>query len=180
MPVFIFYPMRHMLLIAFLLASLLGNAQFPQTWIGSYSGTMYLSGANGVYDSLNIELHIQPIENSPSWTYKMLYKSARFGESSKNYVILKDSTGYLMDEQNGILIEMMYSNNVFYEFFEVNEMYFACTMRKMEKGILFEIFGTSTSITRETESEPDEKNNVFLVYSRKPQFAQTALLLPIN
>lgn len=170
--------MRLLLFVFFLFPVLNLHAQFPETWLGSYSGTMYLSGSKGVFDSLQVDLVIETIETGSSWTYKMAYKSDRFGESVKDYVIRKDTSSFVMDEQNGILIEMFYSNDVFYEFFEVSEMHFASTMRKVNGSILFELFGTSVDVTKTTKTEPDEENNVFTVLSRKPQFAQIVILNP--
>jgi len=154
------------------------TAQFPDTWIRSYEGTMHLSNNSGVYDSVIVQFEMQEVEKNRRWSYKMTYKSERFGDTHKAYEIVRDSTGYVMDEKNGLRIEMAYMNDVFYEFFEVGNIYYACTMRKLDSGILFEIFGAGTKPTLSTRSLPEEDGTIYSVESRKPQFAQTVLLIP--
>lgn len=170
--------MKLRLLYIILLSSFTGKAQFPEDWIGSYSGTMYLSSNASVYDSIDVQLELQELIIKKRWSYKMTYNSARFGEMIKDYEIVLDSNGYLMDEQNGLYIEMAYMKNVFYEFFEVGEMLYSCTMRRIENGILFEIFGASSTSSRTSNTEADEQGIKYTVVNYKPQFAQTVLLLP--
>jgi hypothetical protein len=170
--------MKLRLLYIILLSSFTGKAQFPEDWIGSYSGTMYLSSNASVYDSIDVQLELQELIVKKRWSYKMTYNSARFGEMIKDYEIILDSNGYLMDEQNGLYIEMAYMKDVFYEFFEVGEMLYSCTMRRIENGILFEIFGASSTSTRTSNTEADEQGIQYTVVNYKPLFAQTVLLLP--
>lgn len=75
---------------------------------------------------------------------------------------------------------MAYMKDVFYEFFEVGEMLYSCTMRRIENGILFEIFGAASTSTRTSNTEADEQGIQYTVLNYKPQFAQTMLLLPIQ
>lgn len=170
--------MKLRLLFSILLISFTGKAQFPEDWIGSYSGTMYLSNNASVYDSIDVQLELQELIVMKRWSYKMTYNSARFGEMIKDYEIVLDSNGYLMDEQNELYIEMAYMKDVFYEFFEVGEMLYSCTMRRIENAILFEIFGASSTSTRTSNTEADEQGKQYTVVNYKPQFAQTVLLLP--
>lgn len=170
--------MKLRLLFSILLISFTGKAQFPEDWIGSHSGTMYLSNNVGVYDSIDVQLELQELVVTKRWSYKMTYNSARFGEMIKDYEIVLDSNGYLMDEQNGLYIELAYMKDVFYEFFEVGEMLYSCTMRRIENGILFEIFGASSKSTRTSNTEADEQGIQYTVVNYKPQFAQTILLFP--
>lgn len=174
--------MRKSLLFLSILLSVNSFGQFPKDWLGHYGGTMYLSSGNNPTDSLEVTLDILEIKKDSVWTYSMHYYSNKYGSIEKNYHIVKSSDGlnYQMDELNGIKIDMSYMNNCFYEFFEVDNMLYSTTMRHINGGILFEIFGASIVPSNETDSNPDENNTVYKVFSMKPTFAQSVLLLPVE
>jgi hypothetical protein len=92
---------RIIIVILLFLSSELSHAQFPETWIGKYSGTMYLNSLNTPKDSVVVTLEIVELIKDSAWTYTMGYKSEKFGDILKDYKILKvtneNSTDYLMD-----------------------------------------------------------------------------------
>lgn len=174
--------MQKLLLLLILSLSSVSFGQFPEGWLGHYGGTMYLSNGLNPKDSLEVSLDIIEVKKDSVWTYSMHYFSDKYGSIEKNYhiVLSDDGLNYHMDELNGIKIDMSYMNNCFYEFFEVDNMIYSTTMRQINGGILFEIFGTSNEPSNETDSNPDENNTVYKVFSMKPSFAQSAFLLPVE
>ncbi len=164
----------------------LTHAQFPETWIGKYSGTMYLNSLDTPKDSVIVTLEIVELIKDSSWTYTMGYKSEKFGNILKDYEILKSSkdnkTDYLMDEKNGIIIEMTFFDDTFYEFFEVANMIYSTRLSKRQNNIEFEIIGSQNEATKTSLSAPqdEEEFTQFEVKSYKPIFAQKVLLKPIQ
>jgi hypothetical protein len=181
-PSFFFKYMKIVSTIAFFLFCFLCNAQFPEQWLGHYTGTMRLSNADTPDDSLEVSLDIMEVKKDSVWTYSMHYHSAKYGTMEKNYHIVRtvDGKGFVMDELNGIKIQMSYMNDCFYEYFEVDGMLYSTSIRRIAGGILFDLFGASTQPTLETDSEPDQNNTVFKVLSMKPSFAQSVLLIPVE
>ncbi len=140
---------------------------------------MILSSVSSPSDSIDVSLEIKTVHTDSVWTYKMLYVSQRIGKIEKNYFIVRKNGQYLMDEGNGILIEMSYMNNVFYEFYTVEGMIFSTIMRKSGQDIHFEIFGANEKPTLLSESTPEGENNTqYKVNSLKPTFVQSVLLKP--
>lgn len=161
------------------------HAQFPENWIGKYGGTMYLNSLNAPKDSVIVTLEIIELKKDSAWTYTMGYKSEKFGDILKDYKILKitkeNTTDYLMDENNGILLEMTFFDDVFYEYFEVENMIYSTRMSKSPNGIEFEIIGSNNEATKISVSVPQEEENTqFEVKSYKPLFAQKVLLKPVR
>lgn len=182
----IFPFMKLIIIVLFFLSSELTHAQFPETWIGKYSGTMYLNSIETPKDSVTVTLEIVELIKDSSWTYTMGYKSEKFGNILKDYEILKSSkdnkTDYLMDEKNGIIIEMTFFDDTFYEFFEVANMIYSTRLSKRQNNIEFEIIGTQNEATKSSLSAPqdEEEFTQFEVKSYKPIFAQKVLLKPIQ
>jgi hypothetical protein len=177
---------RIFLVVLLFVSSELSYAQFPEAWIGKYSGTMYLNSLNSPKDSVVVTLEIIEIIKDSAWTYTMGYKSEKFGDILKNYKILKvtneNSTDYLMDENNGIFLEMTFFDNTFYEYFEVENMLYSTRLLKRLNFIEFEIVGTQNEATKTCLSVPqeEEENIQYEVKSYKPLFAQKVLLKPIQ
>lgn len=166
----------------FFLSSELTQAQFPETWIGKYSGTMYLNSLDTPKDSVTVTLEIVELIKDSSWTYTMGYKSEKFGNILKDYEILKSSkdnkTDYLMDEKNGIIIELTFFDDTFYEYFEVVNMIYSTRLSKRQNNIEFEIVGAQNEATKTSLSAPqdEEEFTQFEVKSYKPLFAQKVIL----
>lgn len=160
-------------------------AQFPASWIGKYSGTMFLSSLNAPKDSVVVSLEIVEIIKDSAWTYTMSYKSEKFGDVIKDYKILKVSnekdTDYLMDENNGILLEMTLFDDTFYEYFEVENMIYTTRLSRHQDSIEFEIIGAKNEPTSTTLSLPQsDENTQYEVNSYKPLFAQKVILKSIE
>ena len=181
------FPFMKLIIIVFFFLSIeLTHAQFPETWIGKYSGTMYLNSLETPKDSVIVTLEIVELIKDSSWTYTMGYKSEKFGNILKDYEILKSSkdnkADYLMDEKNGIIIEMTFFDDTFYEFFEVANMIYSTRLSKRQNNIEFEIIGSQNEATKTSLSAPqdEEEFTQFEVKSYKPIFAQKVILKPIQ
>lgn len=140
---------------------------------------MILSSVSSPSDSIDVSLEIKTAHTDSVWTYNMHYVGQRIGKIEKNYFIVRKNGQYLMDEGNGILIEMSYMSNAFYEFYTVEGMIFSTIMRKSGQDIYFEIFGANEKPTLLSVSTYEGENNTqYKVNSLKPTFVQSVLLKP--
>lgn len=171
-------------LLVFLILNLIylnANAQFPQAWIGNYSGTMTISNLGAPTDSVKVTLVIGELKKDSVWSYQMHYFSNRYGKIEKNYQIVRTDDNwqnFIMDELNGIELQMSYMNDSFYEFFEVDKILYATTTRKMGNTILFEIFGAPKDSGKEMYSEQQADEKVYVVTTMPATFAQSVILYP--
>ncbi|MFT5777143.1 MAG: hypothetical protein ACI837_000074 [Crocinitomicaceae bacterium] len=172
--------MKYLFLGLVSLLALSASAQeFPTGWEGTYSGELIIGHASSPGDRLGVDFVLNEIVPDSSWSYTMTYNSSKFGEIVKDYVIRKkntDSTAYILDELDGIEIEMTLMDDCFYDFFEVMDTYYTSTLRKNGDALYFDLFIASSMPTLLTSSEPDEEGNIYEVKSYKPTQHQSVHL----
>lgn len=155
------------------------NAQSPlQEWEGVYEGQMIIGFSERENDTVAVTFELLPIIPDSSWTYRMSYMNKRYGKITKDYEILRNGeswTNFLLDEKDGIIIEMTLMNDCFYSVFEVTDQIYSIAMRKVKKNIEFDLF-TSTKNSLVTSSSPEEYSDTYEVFSCKPNQHQTVLL----
>lgn len=160
------------------------NAQSAlEEWEGIYEGEMLIGFTERSNDSLHVRFEMLPLEEEASWTYKMIYNSKRYGEIIKDYIIYQDgdsNESFILDEKDGILIEMSLMNNCFYEMFEVVEQLFAATLCKDGDSLRFDLAVSPKKMKRVSRIEPEEGEDPIEVISYKPTQHQTALLHRID
>lgn len=163
--------------------SLFGNLHAqefnPSEWIGNYNGVMNLSsGKNN--QTINVAFEFNEVKKDSSWTYIMKYKRPGQDELVKDYKInrLKSNT-FVLDEQDGILIDLPYRNGAFLSLFEVDGMIHSSSMSLTENGIRLELFGSMIDKpSRVAENSQDEQK--FVVNSFAPSYAQTVILRKVK
>ncbi len=174
--------MRTTILLLFSYISLVGQQSFPNDWIGEYAGNMDISMLNGSKMDAEMKLIIEEIHKDSIWTFTMIISNDKFGEVVKDYRLVRksdvESTAYILDEQNGILIDWSYLGDAFYSFYDVMESTYATSVRKAGDDILYDLF-VAPNKSRTTSMYKDE-NNAFEVESLIPSQRQTALLSRIK
>lgn len=168
-----------------MLAAFTGFSQaFPEDWEGDYFGQMILGNIHSPNDTVDVMFNIHEILEDSVWTYKMTYYNERYGKIVKDYIIKRERKGdqvnYILDELDGIEIEMSYMNGCFYNVFEVMDQLYISTMRLADKDIYFELFAasfkeTKTSTLKEEEKSEENKDPV-IVNSYKPLLHQSVYL----
>ena len=155
----------------------------PSGWIGEYSGIMTLTNSGSAPFTVHIDFTFMEIKKDSVWTYTMCYNSDRFGEMTKDYRILKaadaDPSHFLMDEQNGIMMDLTFMINGFYEFFEIEGIegsLFSAVLKRQGDDLFFEIFGSSNLPERTSHLDASEDSPAMDVLSYRPTFAQSVLL----
>lgn len=110
--------MRKYFLSIFLAVCFCAAAQtesFPKSWEGNWKGTLgwYRTGSDSAM-KVNMELHISPLDTAGVWNWKIIYGTA--DKDSRPYqLIQKDDKGihWVIDEQNGILLDQYWVNGKF-------------------------------------------------------------------
>jgi hypothetical protein len=173
-------------LIIFLHATLSFGQSFDASlWVGNYSGIMHLSNLDGVQDQIMVEFEFKELKKDSSWTYSMRYKSEKLGELLKDYELIK-TTGiqseFLMNEKNGIIIDLTFLNNCFFSMFEVEGMMHTFTMCLIEGEIRIDLFGSNLKKPTYLSSvEQEEKSNENqTVSSFRPLYNQVVILKRTN
>ena len=174
--------MKKYLIGCFLVVSSLAsiNAQSVlESWEGEYEGQMVVGFTGRANDSVDVRFELKPIEADSSWTYRMTYDSQKFGVVVKEYEIHRvgnSTVDFLLDEQDGIIIEMSLMNNCFYDMFEVMDNLYATTLRKIGDDIHFDLFTSAKKKATVTTSEEDDDGNIYEVTSYKPSLHQSIYL----
>lgn len=172
--------MKKFLFLFVLLLSAGVNAQnFPDGWVGDYSGEMHIGFAEKQGDTVDVDFEIHEVAKDSAWTYKMTYHSDKFGEIVKDYVIRKrgeTASDFILDELDGILIEMTLMDNCFYSSFEVLGSIYTATIYKYGEDFFFDLIVVSLKPSMESKSEEDDEGNSFEVNSYKPTLHQSVSL----
>lgn len=160
------------------------NSSFLSNWTGRYSGKMIITFANRPNDTVYVEFIMEELIKDSLWTDQMHYHSEKYGKIKKDYLIRavgKDNkTDFLLDEQNGIIMELTFMNDCFYGMYEVMGTIYTTTFRKQEDQLIFELFGASNESPTISETLPDENGDKVVVTSPKPTLVQSVILSRIK
>lgn len=151
---------------------------FPEGWTGKYSGIMeIINGMNK--QEVAVDFELLEIKKDSLWSYKMTYKTPNQAPLVKDYLLRRTGAtwSFVIDEQDGIQIDVRLMGNVFYDFYEVNGMFFTSRLSKEKKGLFFELMGGTKSDFRKTSTGISE---VTEVYSYPPAFVQKVQLTKVK
>lgn len=120
--------MKHLIalaLIIFISITTVGQidsaSHFPQDFFGIYKGILHINSENGIKE-IPIEFHMQATDSIKQFTYTLVYGEGDTRQERK-YTLKekdKDSGIYVVDENNGIVLDIKVVNNCMYTLFEVN------------------------------------------------------------
>ncbi len=145
--------------------------EFPYGWLGYYSGEMKISSGRGS-STLPVTLEIREKIKDSIWSYKMTYQSPN-GDVNKDYHIIKKSDAQFIMDEGGIKIGMKYMDNTFFDYYQLDSMYFTSTLRKIDaKTLAFDIYGGSL---KEKDRQTTNEDS-FFVHSYVPTFVQSVKL----
>ena len=151
----------------FLLAALVSSAQkdnsfyqFPEDWIGDWSGTLYVYGVDSIKMEVPMSLEIQPIDSTDRYTWGLTYASKKEDWRPYELVSVNKTLGlWQIDEKNSIIIEGYQRGNAFVSWFVVQENRVLCRYERTVKGLEFEVIaGTESpvSVTGNTKYQGED------------------------
>lgn len=135
--------MKFRLFYILLLLSFYSKAQiknFPDDFLGIYKGELQITNVKGK-QSIAMEFHLTATDTAGVYNYVLVYMVE--GElSPRNYTlktINKDKGEYVIDENNGIILEAKLIDNTLYNVFEVDDNLLMTTEFFFDDYMIFEI-----------------------------------------
>ncbi len=114
---------------------------FPQAWVGNWSGELLIYDANGVKQKVPMALEIQPTAKNDVFTWALIYGEDKEKGRRSYELNIKDAEKgwYAIDEKNSIILDCYLFHNKLYSRFEVMGNLLLCTYEKQGDQIIFEV-----------------------------------------
>jgi len=158
--------MKHLLLSLIFIFSYLANAQektllFPNDYLGVYKGDLNIHSVRGS-KKIGMEFHLNTTDQTDQYQYMLVYIFDEKRQERKYTLIAKDASKgkYLVDENNGILLDAQLFDNNLYFMFEVEGTIITTTLRFYEDHIGFEITAANKATKNVTGQETTEVSEV--------------------
>ncbi|MCP4437341.1 MAG: hypothetical protein GY810_00040 [Aureispira sp.] len=121
---------------------------FPNDWLGTYQGKMEMySPKNGKYMEIGLKMVISETDTVNRWRWQMFYDEFRGQKITKDYAVFRTDSmpkgHYVLDENNGILLDRVLMGNTFYDCFDVGQQGLCSTTSINGNSIHFEVFSYS-------------------------------------
>jgi hypothetical protein len=175
------------LFLLFVFKSLLfsQDSAFPKDWLGIYSGEMYwIKSSSEKADTVFLNFEFLESGKPNCWLYRMTYENQKFGKLVKDYALIKydslPANEYLLNEKDGILIQMVKLGNSLYSNFSAAGQYLTSVMRKEDNEIFYEIIASKENYGLMTQNIAENKQDIFQVKSFPPYSSQVARLKKRN
>ncbi|MEM8568584.1 MAG: hypothetical protein AAGF85_19160 [Bacteroidota bacterium] len=163
------------------------QTEFPTAWIGDYEGEMVIGNIDKPSTTAQVEYSLHEVIEDSVWSHKMTFKSDEYGDVVKDYVIRArkkgDRVNFILDELNGIEMEMSFMDNCLYGLFMLNESSYVTTFRWVSEGsLLWDLHVTAhdTKKVNSVASGEGEEKQIFEVSSYKPALHQTVMFKKKN
>lgn len=123
------------------------SLQFPRDFYGIYKGDLQIVNARG-RQTIQMEFHLKKTDSIGKYQYMLVYIMNGERQECKYNLLEKDvSKGeYIVDENNGILLDAKLIDNTIYSMFEVQDNILTTTERFYKDAMDFEI-----TVTNKTE-----------------------------
>ena len=146
----------------------LPKENFPQAWVGNWSGELSIYNAKGLQQKIPMGLEIQPTAQKEVFTWALIYGEDK-EKGRRDYELnIKDAEKgwYVIDEKNSILLDCYLFHNKLYSRFEVMGNMLLCTYEKQGDQIIFEVISgkqeaVSTTGGKKVEEKDIPKVNAF-------------------
>lgn len=114
--------------------------QFPEDYLGVYKGVLNIDNSKG-QQKIDMEFHLKATDSVDVFTYTLVY-AINGTPSPRNYtlkVVDKAKGEFILDENNGIILDAKYVNNSLISVFEVQGNLLITTERFYDDYMFFEI-----------------------------------------
>lgn len=118
------------------------NSQFPESWLGTWAGTLIISKPNGDTIQVPMQLHYATNDTlDKGWDWHIIY-GKDIEKGRRAYTLHEknaDMGHYVIDEHNGIILDCYLLGNTLYSRFAVADNLLTTMTRKTADLIIFEI-----------------------------------------
>ena len=146
-----------LLLISFGVFAQKDSLQFPEKYFGIYKGDLKITNQGGT-QTIAMEFHLKEGDSTGVYAYTLVYGEGeqRQERPYKLLTINKDKGDYIVDENNGILLDSKWVDDTLYCSFEVNGNLLTTTERFYEDSMDFEITFSSKKNQKVTGTTGEE------------------------
>lgn len=130
--------------------------RFPNDFFGIYTGPLEINSKNGK-QNIDMEFHLQPTDSVGKYEYKLVYiVDGDRQERDYSLIELNKKTGeFIVDENNGIILDDKVVGNRMFALFEVNGTLLTTFITFSEDHMVFEIVASNTQDKRITSPKED-------------------------
>jgi hypothetical protein len=134
-------------------------SQINESWIGIWKGELkiHANGDAGIRNTLPMELHINKSDSLGIWNWRIIYNDST--KDDRKYLLRIDDFNqgkYLIDEQDGILLEANLFGNKLISRFEVMNSLLEISYTLDGDKILFEVSSSNLKPTSVTQSQAEQ------------------------
>lgn len=135
-------PLFSFLLLFISIISFAQDKIFPNDFFGIYRGKIEISSPQGKQE-FDMEFHLKNTDTIGTYKYTLIYN-----KQARNYFLIEkdiDKGQYIIDENNGIILQTTVFNKAIYSIFEVMGNLISNTIHFYDTYIDFEIAMSRTS-----------------------------------
>lgn len=134
---------------------------FPEDYLGVYKGDLEINSDRG-NQKIGMEFHLLKTDDSQKYKYTIVYifDGKRQERDYTLFVKDREKGRYVVDENNGILLDAQLFGATLYAMFEVDGTLLTTTERFYENAMDFEITATSRDKANKTIAEGEEATEV--------------------
>jgi hypothetical protein len=134
---------------------------FPDDYFGIYKGTLNINSSAGP-SAYPMEFHLQPADSIGKYHYTLVYGEGSMRQERKYTLLAIDETRgeYMVDENNGILLDDKVIGNRMYSIFEVNGALLTTFITFEKDHMVFEIAATQKENSRKSVANNEERTEV--------------------
>ncbi|MEM9722957.1 MAG: hypothetical protein AAGA10_27060 [Bacteroidota bacterium] len=124
------------------------NPVFPDSYLGSYQGTLNIYLLDGKIQEVPMEFHLTRTDAENRYAYTLVYDG-----QAREYTLVvldKEKGLYELDENNGIILPTRFANNILFSFFQVDSTFLSSRLAFSGKNLNFEILSTQLGEKVET------------------------------
>ena len=135
--------------------------QFPDDFFGIYTGKLDISSKNGK-QAIDMEFHLRPTDSTGRHEYKLVY-IVNGDRQERDYTLIEQDKAageYIVDENNGIILDDKVVGNRMYALFEVNGTLLTTFITFGADHMVFEIVAANIKDKRITYPDEDPTTEV--------------------
>jgi len=156
--------------------------QFPQDWLGNWEGTLTIYSSTGKQQELPMMLKNSATENDSIFNWVIVYGQDSLADE-RNYllkVIHQPSNHYVVDEQNGIILDGWVFDNEFVSIFDVMGNQITTRYKRNGEYMDFDIIMNKIDIFQVSGDTIINGENIPEVNSYRPLVSQKARLTKVE
>ena len=137
------------ILLFYLFLPLFSVAQssFPENWLGSYKGELFIFAVDSVKMKLQMELKIDRTQLDSIYDWQMTYdhKGKRDIRPYSLVVVNPEKGHYKIDERNSIVIDSyLFNDSILISYFMVEESVIIVSYEKQDDNLIFELISSKS------------------------------------